>query len=68
MLTAQNLHKSWMIIWKIVFPDILKNGDISPCFKKGDKSETEIQRPISIFPKFSFEKLIHNQLNESTET
>ena len=41
---------------------------MNPCFKKGDKSKTEIYRLISILPIFSFEKLIHNQLNEFMET
>ena len=47
-------------------PDILQNAEITPCFKKGDKSEKQNYRPVSILSKFSkvFERLIYNQLNE----
>ena len=35
------------------FPDILKNVEITPCFKKGDKGEKENYRPVSILSNFS---------------
>ena len=43
---------------------------ITPCFKKEDKGEKETYRPVSMLSNFSkvFEMLIHNQLNEFTET
>ena len=49
-----------------IFPDILKNSEITPCLKKGNKSEKENYRPFSILSSFSkvFEKIIYNQLNE----
>ena len=49
-----------------IVPDILKNSEITPCFKKGNKSEKENYRPFSILSSFSkvFEKIIYNQLNE----
>ena len=52
------------------FPDKLKNVEITPCFKKEDKGEKETYRPVSMLSNFSkvFEMLIHNQLNEFTET
>ena len=52
------------------FPDILKNGEINPCFKKEDKDEKENYRPASALSNFSkvFEMLIYNQLNEFMET
>ena len=48
------------------FPDIVKNAETAPCFKKGDKSEKENYRPVSILSNFSknFERLIYNQRNE----
>ena len=52
------------------FPDILKNAEITPSFKKGDKGENENYRPVSILSNFSkvFERLIYNQLNKFMET
>ena len=49
---------------------ILKNAEITPCFKKGDKGEKENYRPVSILSNFSkaFERLIYSQLNEFMET
>ena len=48
-----------------IFPDILKNAEITPCFKKGEKGGIENYRPLSNLPIFSkgFERLIYNQLN-----
>ena len=44
------------------FPDILKNAEITPCFKKEDKGGAggEKYRPASILPNFSkaFERII----------
>ena len=47
------------------FLDTLKNGEITPCFKKGDDCGKEIYRPVSILSSFSkvFERLLYNQLN-----
>ena len=49
-----------------ISPDILKNSETTPCFKKGNKSKKENYRPFSILSSFSkvFEKIIYNQLNE----
>ena len=51
------------------FPDILKNAEITPCSKNGDKGEKEYDIPVSILSNFSkvFERLIYNQLNEFME-
>ena len=35
------------------FPDILKNTEITPCFKKGDKGRKENYRQVSILSNFS---------------
>ena len=35
------------------FPDILKNAEITPCFKKGDKGRKENYRQVSILSNFS---------------
>ena len=52
------------------FPDIPKNAEITSYFKKGDKSEKENYRQVSILSNFSkvFARLICNQLNEFIET
>ena len=52
------------------YPDIIKNTEITPCFKKGDKDEKENYKLVSILPYFSkvFKRLIYNQLNQFMET
>ena len=52
------------------FPDILKNAEIAPCFKKGGKGEKENYRLVSVLSNFLkiFKRLIYNQLNEFMET
>jgi hypothetical protein len=48
------------------FPTSLKFSQITPIFKKGDKSELTNCRPISLLTSFSkfFEKLIYTRLNK----
>jgi hypothetical protein len=45
-----------------IFPSVWKKAFLVPIFKKGDKSDIENYRPISILNAFSkiFEKLVHN--------
>ena len=47
------------------FPTNLKNADISPVHKKGEKLNKNNYRPISILPILSknFEKLLYTQIN-----
>jgi hypothetical protein len=47
-----------------IFPTILKVGNITPIFKKGDSQLFDNYRPVSTIPIFSkiFEKLIYNRL------
>ena len=47
-----------------IFPAILKVGNITPIFKKGDSQLFDNYRPVSTIPIFSkiFEKLIYNRL------
>ena len=47
-----------------IFPDILKVGQISPIFKKGDPQQFGNYRPVSTLPVLSkiFEKLIFSDL------
>ena len=54
----------------ILFPDILKNAEITPCFKKGDRDKKENYRPVSVLSTFLklFERVIYNQLHEFMET
>jgi len=48
-----------------LFPNDLKKALITPLFKKGDKSDPNNYRPISILPNISkvFEKIILNRIN-----
>ena len=48
------------------FRHILKNAEITPCFKKEDKSEKENYGPVGILSNFSnvLERLIYHPLNE----
>ena len=54
----------------IFFPDIIKEAEITPHFKKGHKGEKENYGPLNSLSNFSkaFERLIYNQLNEFAET
>jgi hypothetical protein len=47
-----------------IFPTGLKFSQISPIFKKGNKTEISIYRPVSLLTSFSkiFEKIIYNRL------
>ena len=53
-----------MCIEENIFPDDLKNAEIIPIFKQGDKSKPTNWRPISILNPFSkiFERHIYNKL------
>ena len=48
------------------FPNNLKNADVSPIFKKGDRLDKSNYRPISILSALSkiFERLLFEQINE----
>ena len=47
------------------FPANLKNADITPVFKKGDRLDTCNYRPVSILPSLSkvFERIMFSQIN-----
>jgi len=49
-----------------LFPDLLKLADITPAFKKGDKTKKENYRPISVIKVFAkiLERLLCKQLKE----
>ena len=57
------LHK--LINDDCVFPDKLKLADITPVFKKGDATDINNYRPISVLPPVSkiFEKLLYTQIS-----
>ena len=48
-----------------IFPNTMKNADVSPVFKKGDRLNIYNYRPVSILPSDSkiFEKLMFSQIN-----
>ena len=52
-----------------MFPDELKEADITPVFKKGSKSEKENYRPVSILSNISkiYERCMYDQLSEYFE-
>jgi hypothetical protein len=47
-----------------VFPTRLKHSQLSPIFKKGDRTDVKNYRPISLLTSFSkiFEKVVYNKL------
>ena len=47
-----------------IFPDNLKNADITPTFKKGDRLSKDNYGPVSILPTLSkvYEKLLYEQI------
>ena len=51
------------------FPDILKLADITPSYKKGDVTDKNNYRPISLLPAISkvFEKLYYTQISNHME-
>ena len=52
-----------------IFPDVLKQGDVSPIFKKDDSTIKSNYRPISILPTSSkvFEKVLFEQMSKFFE-
>ena len=51
------------------FPSNLKNADVTPAHKKGDRTDKSNYRPISILPNMSkiFERLLYYQMNTYVE-
>ncbi len=51
------------------FPNLLKLGNVTPIHKKGEKTNKENYRPISILPTVSkvFEKNMYNEISEYIE-
>ena len=47
-----------------IFPNTMKNADVTPVFKKGDRLNTSNYRPVSILSSDSniFEKLLFSQI------
>ena len=49
-----------------IFPDSFKKAKITPCFKKGDKSDMSNYRPISVLPLLS--KLLERHVAENLKS
>ena len=66
LITSQLTYLCNKSISKGSFPTRLKYSQITPIFKKGDKTELTNYRPISLLTSFSkiFEKLIYTRLNK----
>ena len=68
LLPKTNTNHKWLFVWKTIFflIYIIKNAEITTCFKKRDKGEKDNYRSVSILSDFSkvFKWLIYNQLNE----
>ena len=66
IICSEYLTQTWNedIITKYEFPSLLKLADITPTFKKGDRTSTKNYRPISILPTASkiFERIMKSQL------
>ena len=60
-IMKETSHAYWSKLMQVMhnclknnfFPDVIKNAEITPCFKKEDKSEKENYRPVSILSNFS---------------
>ena len=51
------------------FPDSLKLANVAPVFKKEDRLDKSIYRPVSILPLLSkvYDKVIYNQLSDYSD-
>ena len=66
---SKKLHIDFLqAIYGGIFPNKMKNADVSPVFKKGDRINICNYRPVSILPSDSkiFEKLVFSQINNPT--
>ena len=76
MLKKEKLKISALIIGLInetirsgIFPEVLKRAKVIPIFKKGDQTNLNNYRPISLLPVLSkvLEKVINKQLNKKLD-
>ena len=58
------------IITKGIYPDCLKNANVTPLFKNGDKLSVANYRPISVLSSINkiFERLLFNRLIDFSQT
>ena len=62
--SPHGIHQQYLLVSE--FPSVLKQANITPVFKKGERYSKDNYRPVSILPNVSkiFERCMFRQINE----